>query len=114
MPFIKNNNDKLLSLLSKEILSKKLKRGDFPFSSFLFWDYSIEKIDTELHKNFIIERFISRGLLEDFYYLQQLYSKEEIIEALKKSKVLDPKTVYFCSHFYNIPITELNASLYYS
>lgn len=41
--------------LSKEIQSKKLKRGDFPFSSFMFWDYSIEKIDTELHKNFIIE-----------------------------------------------------------
>lgn len=85
--------------LSKEIQSKKLKRGDFPFSSFMFWDYSIEKIDTELHKNFIIEWVISRGLLEDFYYLQQLYSKEEIIEALKKKQSAGHENSAFLQSF---------------
>ena len=101
-------------LLPADILNKKVQKSDFPFSKFLFWDSPIENIDAEKHKNFIIERVMSRGLLQDFYFLLQLYTKEEITLAIKKSKVLDKKTVNFCSYYFKIPITELHASLYYS
>ncbi len=102
------------NFLPPEILNKKLQKGDFPFSKFLFWDSEFEKINTELHKNYIIERVMSRGLLMDFYFLLQLYTKEEITTALKKSRVLDRKTVNFCSHYFKIPITDMHASSYYS
>lgn len=99
--------------LPADVTAKKVKRGDFPFSQFLFWDTPVEKIDPEKHKNFIIERVITRGWLQDFYFLIQLYSREEIQAAVKKSKVLDPKTVHFCSHYFNIPLKEMHASSFY-
>jgi len=98
--------------LPDHILAQKVQRGDFPFSQFLFWDTPVENINAEQHKNYIIERVMSRGLLADFYFLLQLYSKEEIREALIKSRVLDKKTVNFCSHYFNIPIIEMYASPY--
>lgn len=100
--------------LPDNILSKKIEKGDFPFSQNLFWDTPIEKIDTEKHKYYIIERVLGRGFLQDFYFLVQLYSNEEIATAVKKSKVLDDKTIHFCSHYFKIPLNELHASPYYS
>jgi len=99
--------------LPEEVRTKKIEKGDFPFSPYLFWDTSVKKINTEKHKNFIIERVLTRGLLKDFYYLLQLYSTEEITSAIKKSKVLDKKTLNFCSHFFGIPLNELHASSFY-
>lgn len=100
--------------LPQNILSKKIERRDFPFSQYLFWDAAIEKIDIEKHKNYIIERVLSRGLLSDFYFVLQLYTSEEIVTAVKKSKVLDKKTVNFCSHYFKIPINEMHASSFYT
>lgn len=100
--------------LPENVLSQKIDRGDFPFSQYLFWDTPIEKIDIEKHKNYIIERVLSRGLLADFYFLLQLYTTEEITIAVKKSKVLDKKTINFCSHYFKIDKKELHASSFYS
>ncbi|MDQ2863713.1 MAG: hypothetical protein M3R50_08740 [Bacteroidota bacterium] len=99
--------------LPENALSKKIEKGSFPFSQYLFWDTPIEKIDVEKHKNYIIERVLSRGLLTDFYFLLQLYSTEDIINAVKKSKALDKKTVGFCNHYFKIPIKEMHASSFY-
>jgi len=100
--------------LPEHILSQKIGKGSFPFSQYLFWDTAIEKIDIEKHKNYIIERILTRGMLSDFYFLLQLYTSEEITSAVKKSKVLDKKTVNFCSHYFKIPQNELHASSYYN
>lgn len=100
--------------LPDEIRNKEIKRGDFPFSQFLFWDTPIENIDSENHKNYIIERVISRGLLHDFYYLLQLYTTKEITNGIKKSKSLDKKTINFCSHFFKMPIKDMHAPSFYS
>ena len=100
--------------LPEAILSKKLEKGEFPFSQYLFWDTPLEKIDMEKHKNYIIERVLSRGLLQDFYFLLQLYSTIEIITAVKRSRGLDKKTINFCSKLFNIPLNELHASSFYN
>jgi uncharacterized protein DUF6922 len=71
----------------------------FPFSQNLFWDTSVEKIDIEKHKIYIIERVLSHGLLADFYFLLQLYTSEEITIAVKKSKTLDKKTIKYLQPF---------------
>ena len=100
--------------LPEDVLKKKIEKGDFPFSQYLFWDTPLEKIDIIKHRNYIIERVLSRGLLQDFYYLLQIYTTEEITIAVKKSRVLDKKTINFCSHYFKIPLNELNASSYYN
>lgn len=100
--------------LPKSVLAKKIKKGEFPFSQYLFWDTPVEKIDLIKHKNYIIERVLSRGLLKDFYFLLQLYSTDEIAMAVKNSRVLDKKTINFCSHYFGIPLNELHASSFYN
>ena len=100
--------------LPEIVLEKKIEKGEFPFSQNLFWDTPLEKIDIIKHKNYIIERVLMRGLLKDFYFLLQLYTTEEITIAVKKSNVLDKKTINFCSHYFGIPLNELHASSYYN
>lgn len=99
--------------LSENVLTKKVEEGEFPFSQYLFWDTPLEKIDLIKHKNYIIERVLSRGLLNDFYFLLQLYTTKEIVIAVKNSRVLDKKTINFCSHYFGIPLNELHASSFY-
>jgi len=100
--------------LPESVLTKKIGQGEFPFSQYLFWDTPLEKIDIIKNKNYIIERVLSRGLLKDFYFLLQLYTTEEITIAVKKSNVLDKKTINFCSHYFGISLNELHASSYYN
>lgn len=103
----------IFKFLPESVLKKKVKKGDFPFSQYLFWDTPVENIDSVKHRNYIIERVLSRGSLEDFYYLLQLYTTDEITIAVKNSRVLDKKTLNFCSHYFKIPLNELHASSYY-
>ncbi len=102
------------SFINTGLLDKKINSGQFPFSQYLFWDTSLELIDAILHKNYIIERVLSKGFLSDFYLLLKMYSRDEIVAAIKKSKVLDKKTINFCSFYFNVPITDLHASPFYS
>lgn len=101
------------NFLPEAIRSRQIAKGEFPFSQYLFWDTPVEKIDLLMHKNYIIERVLSRGLLQDFYFLVQLYSREEISHAVRNSRTLDKKTINFCSFYFNIPSNELHASPYY-
>jgi hypothetical protein len=88
-------------------------KQEFPFSKNLFWDVASESIDLTNHKRFVIERVLVRGNLIDFEKLIQIYSKDEIREAVRKSKELDPKTQHFCSWYFEIPAEELYASSFY-
>lgn len=86
---------------------------NFPFSENLFWDTDITMIDLKKNRRYVVERVITRGRLEDFKKLLSIYSNDEIISEIKKSKQLDPKTRHFCSWYFNIPINELHASSFY-
>lgn len=100
--------------LPESVLTKKNDTNVIPFSQNLFWDTPIEKVDSVKHKNYIIERVLSHGLLSDFYFLLQMYTREEIKEVVLKSKILDRKTINFCSIYFKIPLNEFHATSYYS
>jgi hypothetical protein len=91
-------------------LQKKVASEKFPFAQNLVWDTAIKNIDLDKNVRYVVERVMTRGLLEDFYVLLQLYSKDTIAAALKKSKELDSKTANFCSLYFNIPKSELHVS----
>jgi hypothetical protein len=102
------------NLIDTEILDRKMETETFPFSKYLFWDSEVGDVDVKQHKKHIIERVLTRGFLKDVYILFNLYSKEELIAAIKSSRVLDKKTANFCSLYFDIPLNEINASSYYS
>lgn len=96
------------------VLDKKIEMEKFPFSKYLFWDSEVGDVDIKIHQKHIIERVLTRGFLKDVYVLFKLYTNEELIAAIKSSRVLDKKTANFCSQYFNIPLNEINASPYYS
>ncbi len=85
----------------------------FPFSQNLFWDCHLEDIDLEKNKNYIIGRVLTRGQRKDFDTLITLYSSEEIVAGITKSKELDSKTAHFCCWYFKIPSTQLHVSSFY-
>lgn len=99
--------------IDKVKLEEKIASGVFPFSKYLFWDAALQDIDVKKNRVYIVERVLTRGKLEDFYILIKMYDQSEINEAIKNSKCLDPKTVNFCSTFFNIPKSQLHVSSFY-
>jgi hypothetical protein len=73
----------------------------------------LENIDIKKHKNYIIERVVTRGFLSDFYIMLSLYSQQEITAALCKATELDRKTANFCEYYFDLPQKSLNVSSFY-
>jgi hypothetical protein len=48
--------------LPESVLTKKIRKREFPFSQYLFRDTPLEKIDVVKHKNYIIERVLIHRL----------------------------------------------------
>lgn len=87
-------------LLPLDELDEKISKVSNPFSATLFWDTVIDNVNLIQHKDYFIERVITRGALEDIYCMVKLYSSDDIILSLRKSKVLDKKTINFCNLFF--------------
>lgn len=83
--------------------------SNFPFNKSLFWDVDVDKVNLQLQKDFIIQRVFLRGGMNDVKTVFSLYSRIEIIEALKKSRELDKVTHNFCSNYFNISKEEMYA-----
>lgn len=94
-------------------LDEKIKSGVFPFTRNLFWDSTIENIDLKKNQRYVIERVLTRGFTADFYIILKIYTADEIKDALRKSKELDPKTLQFCSEYFKINKNEMHVSSFY-
>jgi hypothetical protein len=73
----------------------------------LLWDTPIENISIEKNKQYIIERVLEYGSLSDDKWLKEVYSIDEIIEIIKKSRKISLKTANFYSIIFNIPQNQI-------
>ena len=73
------------------------------FSSHLFWDVDIAKIDMSRNKKWLIQRVLEYGLLNDWQIIYKYYGIEEIAQISINLKDLDNKSVSFISVLANIP-----------
>lgn len=99
--------------IDKAKLDEKAASGQFPFSKYLFWDATLENIDVEKNRVYIIERVLNRGKLDDFYLLIKFYSVEVIVKSIRAGVVLGPKTANFFINYYKIPRSEIKISNFY-
>ena len=60
----------------------------------------------EQHASYIIERVLRLGTMEDFRLLKSYYGTNRISEYVKDMRYLDDKVLYFCSIYFNIPISD--------
>ena len=73
----------------------------------IFWDLEVEKLDIQKHSFQIIDRILEYGNTPQVHWMFKTYSKEEIIEVVKKSRQLSPKSANFWSLYYKIPKEEV-------
>ena len=67
-------------------LVKKNKPDLSKFRSVLFWDTSLENIDFDEHKQYVINRVFERGLDVEIEEIVRFYGREVILESIRKDK----------------------------
>ena len=73
------------------------------FRQALFWDTDPKKIDPVLHKRYIIERILKLGNFDDYHWMRDTYSEEDVKNVIMEERVdLDPRSLNFWCHNYNI------------
>lgn len=69
----------------------------------LFWDTDTSTIDMVKNKRYIIERILKFGDLDDYNWMRDIYSTEEIKSVILEERIdLDPKSINFWCHKFNI------------
>lgn len=64
------------------------------------WGANINSLDIQSDKFLIIERVLEHGGDEQVRFVMETYSKDDIIQVVKESSYLTPKTVnYWCMFF---------------
>lgn len=76
------------------------------YSPHLFWDVDAMQLDEEKHKQFIIQRVLQYGLMEDWIVLRQSIQIEEIAGIAANIKDLDDKSCSFISALSKKPKEE--------
>ena len=71
------------------------------------WDVKEESLDVNMHSGFVIERVLEYGDTDSFSWILKTYGKEKILDVLKKSKRISPKTGNFYALYFGIPKLEL-------
>ena len=69
----------------------------------LFWDADLKKIDLNKNKRYVIERILDRGRLDEYKWLRDTYSPEDIKNTITRERSqLDMKSRNFWSNFYRL------------
>ena len=77
-----------------------------PFQPALFWDIDVSCLDIVAHAGFIIERVVTRGNLEDWKMLLDLYGKRKIRDVVVRIRSLDSKSLHFLSVYFSVDTKE--------
>ena len=79
------------------------------FSKYLFWDVDVNSIDFQTKKDYVIERALDMGQINDWDMLKELYDRETIKQVALNIRSLDPKTLAFLSNIFDIPKEKFRA-----
>lgn len=72
-----------------------------------FWDTDINNVDIKAHYEYVIERILEYGDEEAFWWMKQNFEREKIVETLRKSKRISPKSGNFFARYYKLDPQEL-------
>jgi hypothetical protein len=82
------------------------------FSTHLFWDVNPDDLSIEKNQQFIIQRVLEYGFLEDWILISKMYGLFVIVENAKKIRNLDKKALNFIASISNTPIEEFRCYTY--
>jgi len=78
-----------------------------PLRKEIFWEIDPQKLDLDINKAIVIERILSFGNMEELKFLMSYYSTKTLLEVIKKTGYLDPKTFEFVISFFHIKKEEM-------
>ncbi len=73
----------------------------------LLWEYDLDKVELNSLRNVVVQRVIERGWPQDWYFILNYYGIAGIRESIKKIGYLNDKDMYFVSHQFGIPLSEM-------
>ncbi|EAX46799.1 hypothetical protein TcarDRAFT_0763 [Thermosinus carboxydivorans Nor1] len=80
-------------------LPERLKR--------LFWDVDFASVDCCLHRDFIIERVLNMGDMDDLLWLWRTFTATEICQVVRTSRRLTKKTARCWQAFFGLAEEEM-------
>jgi len=72
-----------------------------------FWDVDVEKLDPKEKKYFVISRLLDKGDVEAVKWVRKNYSKQEIVETLKKYRDFSLQSGSFWGLLYQVPLLQI-------
>ncbi len=66
----------------------------------VFWEIDIDKADFENHKKYTIERILQYGRTEHVRWMLKNFSESDIIDTVKRSRIIDRRTANYWSIHY--------------
>lgn len=72
-----------------------------------FWDVKPDQIDLNVSRKFVIERLLEMGDMKELLWLQDQYSKDDLIDTVKTSRRISQKTGNFFALVFGIATEEL-------
>jgi hypothetical protein len=77
----------------------------------LFWDIDKETLDPKVHQEFVIERILARGDIDDFHWAKQFYGIDALKNTFLHAKTLDSKSAVFWAYYFSEDICTSKPSL---
>jgi hypothetical protein len=85
--------------MNTRILHNKIQTQP-DFSAVLFWDTG--QIDWERDAEWLVERVVEMGTLDDFIKIIHFYSYDKVKTILLNSRRLNERDLHFCSVYFDI------------
>lgn len=65
------------------------------FTSNLFWDTDMNKLDMNEYPAYVIQRVLEYGEMQDWRLINKFYGLQKIVEVCKNLRTLDPVCLSF-------------------
>ena len=83
-----------------------MDKKDIKFSKHLFWDVEEAELDMDKHREFIVERVLDYGFMNDWVVIKEYYSLENLAKIAKNIRSLMPKSLAFIAAVTNTQIID--------
>ena len=73
----------------------------------LFWEVDFDQLCVQGHERYFIERVLEYGDLPEVKWMMERFSGDEIVQTLRRSRGLSPKSANFWAFILGVPREEI-------
>ncbi len=73
----------------------------------LFWEVDFDQLCVQGHERYVIERVLDYGDLPEVKWMMERFSGDEIVQTLRRSRGLSPKSANFWAFILGVPREEI-------